>query len=212
MRFECRSTYHPKPLEPDDYIRPHDISVICSSSDDEEVVAARLAVDHLDILRAELEGQSVCHICDADSADWEHVYSATIEPAIDFAEIREDFGFRDPVNGLVFIHRAVFHPSTRDWQRLIIDSVCNMFPEDTAVVMRKDTTDLTDKELASLGFRIVAGWDLLFRPNMLKRDYDTAEDERHPVLSLKVPADAGEYVKQEWRREERADSHDYDVG
>lgn len=70
--------------------------------------------------------------------------------------------------GLVFIHRAVFHPFVRDWQRMIVDSICKMFPKGLATVMWKGTTDLTEKELASLGFRIVAGHDLLFRPNILK--------------------------------------------
>jgi hypothetical protein len=45
-----------------------------------------------------------------------------------------------------------------------------MFPSDTTTVMWKEMTHSRDKELASLGFRIVAGSDLLFRPNMLSRD------------------------------------------
>lgn len=86
MRFECRSIFYPKPLEPDDYIRPHDVSVICSTSD-EEVIAARLAVDYLDILRAEIDGESVCDVCDADSAGWKCVscHSGPTHRGIDFS-------------------------------------------------------------------------------------------------------------------------------
>jgi len=209
MRFETHSTYYPKPFEPDHYIRSHEVAVMCSvdegNEDDDynEVMAARLAVDYLDIFRAEAEGQSVLHICDADSSGWEHVYSATIEPAEDFAEIRKDFGFDDAITGLVFIHRAVFHPSLREWQRMIVDSVCRMFAEDTAIVMWKGTTDLSDKELASLGFRIVAGHNLLFRPNMLTNDYSTADDERLPHFG--VPGDADEYVEEQWESEDDSD-------
>lgn len=210
MKFDTRSTYHPKPSEPNHYIRSHVVSVMCSVQSDEEdeyeyeeVVAARLAVDYLDMMRIEVEGQSVFHVCDADSAGWEHVYAATIEPAVNFAAIRKDFGFDDAIMGLVFIHQAVFHPSMRPWQQMIVDSVCKMFPEATAAVMWKGTTDLSDKELAGLGFRIVAGHDLLFRPNMLMNDYDTATDDRWPDFD--VPPDAEDYVDEHWDCEEAGD-------
>jgi len=203
MRFDTRSTYCPKPFEPNHYIRSNVVSVVCPVQCDEEddyeygeAVAGRLAIDYLDICRIEAEGQSVLHVCDADSAGWDHVYAATIEPAANFTEIRQDFGFDDAIMGLVFIHQAVFHRSLRPWQQMIIDSVCKMFPESTATVMWRGTTDLTDKELASLGFRLVAGHDLLFRPNMLINQYDTATDERTPDFA--VPPDAEEYVDERW--------------
>ncbi len=197
MRFRCTSTFHPKPYEPSDYIRPNVIEVVCRTAGDEDAIAARLAVDYLDIANAERDGASVLHVCDADSSGWTGVYEATIEPAVNFAKIREDFGFDDPINGLLFLYSAVFHPDLSDWQRFVIDSVCSMFPEDTAMVMWKWTTQLSDKELASLGFRIVAGSDLLFRPNMLPREYSAAEDGRDPI-DLEVAEDAGDYVDQQW--------------
>jgi hypothetical protein len=204
MRFDTQSTYHPKPFEPKDYIRSHVVSVVCpvegdTDDDDyeyEEVVAGRLAVDYLDITRIEHEGHSVLDVCDSDSSGWEHVYSATIEPAEDFAELRKDFHFDDVITGLVLIHKAVFHQSLRPWQQMILDSVCKMFPESTAIVMEKGTVDLGDKELAGLGFRIIAGHDLLFRPNMLVSEYDTATDDRS--LDCTVPFDAEDYVEEHW--------------
>ncbi len=61
-----------------------------------------------------------------------------------------------------------------------------MFPSDTATLMWKHTTDLEPQELASLGFRIVAGWVMLFRPNMLENEYsalgDVARSVRYSVL------------------------------
>lgn len=173
------------------------IDVLCRTAGDEDTIAARLAVDYLDIAGAERDGASVLHVCDADSSGWTRVYEATIEPAVDFAMIRQDFGFDDPINGLLFLHSAVFHWDLLDWQRFVIDSVCSMFPDDTAMVMWKGTTQLSDKELASLGFRMVAGSDLLFRPNMLPREYSAEEDGRDPI-DLEVTEDAGAYVDQEW--------------
>lgn len=205
MRFECHSTFYPKPFEPSHYIRTGEIDVFCHTAGDQDTVAARLAVDYLDITRAESEGQSILYVCDSDSAAWMQVYEATIEPDINFAGIREDFGFDDPIHGLVFIHGAVFHRDLLPWRRFIIDSVCRLFPEDTATVMWKHATDLESKELASLGFRIIAGSELLFRPNMLENGYSALADPRDP-LDLIVAEDAQDHVDQQWSDLDDSDS------
>ncbi|TWU51555.1 hypothetical protein [Rubripirellula reticaptiva] len=209
MRFECQSTYYPKPTEPNHYIRTSEIDVWCHTAGDEPAIAARLAVDYLDIDRADSEGESILHVCDADSATWMQVYEATIEPDIDFLGIREDFGFDDPIHGLVFIHGAVFHPSVNAWRAYILDSVCGMFPVDTATVMWKRTTELEDKDLASLGFRKVAGSELLFRPNMLENAYSSSDDDRDPI-ELIVPEDAQNNVDQQWVERDDSDLADID--
>ncbi|EMI40842.1 hypothetical protein [Rhodopirellula sp. SWK7] len=207
MRLESRCIFYPKPIEPNGYICSHDISVICASDGggDREVVAARLAVDFLDIARIEEERVNVREVCDAESQEWHNVCSAMIEPGSDYTDLRKEFEIDCPVFGLVFIHQAVFHPSMLDWQRMIVESVSKLFPTETATVMWKRTTGMTDRELASLGFRIVAGQDLLFRPNMLRSEYETANDDRDPNFDLKVPSDAAAYVQQEWDREDRSD-------
>ncbi len=71
--------------------------------------------------------------------------------------------------------------------------------------MWKGETDLSDKEFASLGFRIVAGHDLLFRPNMLKNEYDSLEDRRNPI-DIEVEDDVGEYVLGAWKKLEPDDT------
>lgn len=91
---------------------------------------------------------------------------------------------------------------------MIIDSVSKLFSGETATVMWRGTTDMTDRELASLGFRIVAGEDLLFRPNVLRSEYETVNDDRDPNFDLKVPQEAAEYVQREW---ENAEQTDFDV-
>ncbi|EGF28733.1 hypothetical protein RBWH47_03765 [Rhodopirellula baltica WH47] len=210
MKIELRSIFYPKPVDPDGYLRPHELSVICQSSESEngEVVAARLAVDYLDISRAEDEGMNVWEVCDADSQGWYSVCSAILEPTAPFAEYRKELGIDHPVFGMAFIHRVAIHSSLRDWQQMIIDSVSKLFSGETATVMWRGTTDMTDQELASLGFRIVAGEDLLFRPNVLRSEYETVNDDRDPNFDLKVPQEAAEYVQREW---ENAEQTDFDV-
>lgn len=197
MRFECTSKYYPKPFEPNDLIRPHVIDVVVGTENGVETTAARLAVDFLDLRHAEHAGYSILHVCDADSAGWTHVFEAIIEPAIDFAELRQDFGFDDPVNGLLFLYRSVFHPTLRDWQRFIIDGVCAMFPSDTAMIIARNELELSEKDLASLGFRIVAGSDLLFRPNMLANEYSSVADGRDPS-AVTCPLESGARIDEQW--------------
>lgn len=197
MFFECNSTFYPKPTDLTHYIRKNEIDVWCQTAGDEPTVAARLAVDYLDITLAENEGQSIFLICDAHSAAWTEVYETTIEPDIEFLGIREDFGFDNPVHGLVVIHEAVFHPDINSWRTFILDSLCRMFPEDTATVMWNHTTNLEPKELASLGFRKVVGSKILFRPNMLENTYSALNDNRDPD-ELIVVEDAQEYVDEQW--------------
>jgi hypothetical protein len=200
MRLRCRFDYYPQPLDPHQYIRPVIVDVLCSSRADEEVVAGRLAIDHLDLGRAALQGKSVLEICDADSAAWESVYTALFEPAWDFAEIRRDFEFDDAINHVLFLHHSVFHPRLRDWQSFIVHHVSTLFGADSATVMWKGQTDLSDGELARLGFRMVAGHPLLFRPNMLKHPYDAIAEDLD-VFDLEVDRDVEQYVVEEWAKE-----------
>ncbi|QDT04834.1 hypothetical protein K227x_32310 [Rubripirellula lacrimiformis] len=209
MRFECNSIFYPKPTDPTHYFRTNEMNVWCYTDGDEPVVAARLAVDYLDIARAVSDGQSILHVCDADSSAWMHVYEATIEPDIHFLGIREDFGFDDPIHGLVFIHGAVFHPDLLLWRRFIIDSVCRMYPEDTATVMWKHTTDLAPNELASIGFRKIAGSKLLFRPNMLENAYSALDDDRDP-MDLVVADNAQDSVDDQWASLDDSGSSHFD--
>ncbi len=197
MRIEYHSTIYPKPSELNHYICSSEIDVWFPSEDGESVVAARLSVDYLDIARAVSAGESILHICDADSSAWMQVYEATIEPDINFLGLREDFGFDNPVFGMVFVHGAVFHPSVNSWRAYILDTICHIFPKDTATVMWKHTTEMEPKELASLGFRRVAGTELLFRPNMLENTYSALSDQREPNEWV-VPSEAQYYVDQQW--------------
>ena len=63
--------------------------------------------------------------------------------------------------------------------------------------MGRNETDMDDKERASLGFRMIAGSDILLRPNMLKNDYSAIDDDRD-TLNLVVPADVQDYINERW--------------
>jgi hypothetical protein len=162
------------------------------------VLAGRLAFDLLDIGRAEVAGENLYEICDADSAGWEGVYAALFEPEGEYGEIRRDFDFYEPIDHVLFLYKMVFHPAIRSWQSFILDHTATLFGHMSALTMWKGMTDLTDIEMSQLGFRIIAGQNLLFRPNMMKNEY-SADEEKRDVLGLVVPDDAGEYVERAWK-------------
>lgn len=197
MKFHCQFDYYPQPYEPNFYIREMIIDVVCGTAEGDEVVAGRLAIDHLDIIRADVSGESIYEVCDADSGGGERVFAGLFEPGTP-AEWRADFRFDEPICHLLFMHRSVFHPVLRDWQSYIIDHVAKLVGDDSAFVMWRGETDLSDHELARLGFRVIAGEDLRMRPNMYQHDYDAARDDRD-VLGFDVPNDVADYVERAWK-------------
>ncbi len=199
MRFSCNYDYYPQPYEPNFFLREMTVDVLCVSENDEEVTAARMAIDHLDIDRALDNRQDIYEICDADSSGWESVFEALFEPGTQ-AEWREDFKFDELISHILFMHRSVFHPVLFAWQSFIFDHVANLTGHAAAFVMWKGETDLTDSQLSDLGFRIIAGTDLRLRPNMLLNNYSASHESRD-VLDLQIPSDAQEYVDVNWKKQ-----------
>jgi hypothetical protein len=201
MRFKVKYEYNTVPDGPTQFIRSHLIDVVVNSEEFEPVVVARMAIDHLDMGLAAENGWHLVHVCDAVSAEWEHVYSTVIEPSPDFAEIRKDFGFDDAVNHLLYIRRVVCHPALKDWQDYIFDHVGYLFDVHSAMVLPRDETLLSEKQLASLGFRKIAGSDLLFRPLMLANEYAASTDERDPT-DIQAEYEWEDFVEESWDGED----------
>ena len=197
MRFSCHFDYYPEPWDPQFFINPVTVDVLCGDENGNDCLVARMAIDHLDLIRAETSGQDVLDVCDADSAGWEAVYSALFEPGEDFVELRRDFNFNDPVLDVLFLHRSAFHRSIYDLRMFIVDHAACLFGETTALVMWNSETGIPDSDLAKLGFRKIAGHELLFRPNMLVNAYDRANDAAR-ILDIEVSSSAAKEVEDEW--------------
>ena len=198
MEFQCRFNYFPKPIDPQQYLRNMTVDVVCPvENSDDYVVAARLQIDQLGLARPFEDGEDIYQICDADSAGWEAVFAGLFEPGTQ-AEWRKDFRFDEQISNLLFMYQAVFHPALVNWQQFIIDHVANLTGDDSAFVMWKGTTDLDDKQLSDLGFRIVAGTGLRFRVNCFQNEYSASEDARN-VNAIEVPADAQANVEKNWK-------------
>ena len=137
------------------------------------------------------------NVCDADSQGWLEVYEALFEPQGDEGELRREFDFDDLVSDVLFIHKAVFHPLIENWGGYILDHVSRLIDSNSATVMWQKTVGLSDKELAGVGFRRIAGEKLLFRPNMLQHPCDEEHALADP-MSIKIDEDAGGFVRKAW--------------
>ena len=75
-----------------------------------------------------------------------------------------------------------------------------MVSPDAYLVLWKSQTLVPEKELAQMGFQKIADAEaIIFRLNMLKQEYDASQD-RAIAEGLEVPADAGTYIEDLWRK------------
>lgn len=197
MRFSCNYDYFPAPCDPSMYINKMVVDVLVSNDEDEECLVARLAVDHLNVTRAEVDGENIFDICDSDSSEWEQLYGAIFESTDEGEELRQDFCIDDVIFDVLFLRRAVFHEVVRHYRMFVLDHISDLFGESSAIVMWKSEFDFTDSQLANLGFRKIAGQQLLFRPNMLKHKYDESTDAER-VHRLNPPKDTTSFIESKW--------------
>jgi hypothetical protein len=66
----------------------------------------------------------------------------------------------------------------------VIDTIGTLFCNETVLAMWHRTSGLSDAELASLGFRRIAGSELIYRHSVLRSDYS---DEH--ASGMDVPLD-----------------------
>ena len=68
------------------------------------------------------------------------------------------------------------------------------------LVLWKSQALVAEKELAEMGFQKIADAEaIFFRLNMLKPQYDASQDIAI-AEGLEVPADAGTYIEDLWRK------------
>lgn len=181
----------------DDYIRHLEISVECYDEDGlEAYLVGKLAVDQILWADAQTDGVSLFEVCDNDSQGMHEVHMILTKGKQEF---RPDLQINEVTNHVVFVYGAVFHPAVHPYRQGILDAALNLFGEENVAVMWKDTSGLSEAELAEMGFRKVAGCELIYRHSALR----TAFSDRHPRgMDADVAAEPEyeEWVLQEWKR------------
>lgn len=180
MRFDVRYEYHPAAElgDPFLFIDKYVVDVVVPADDDSyaDVLAARFAVDRIDRLRVDQQ-EDLFQVCDSDSQGWESVSATLFGLDVDPPDLRKDFHDSEAgvLFNLVFIWNMVIRSDAKHLATYLIHHVAALFPDESAVLMWHESNDLSESELASLGFRKIAGSALLLRPNLLKTSYDPSQ-------------------------------------
>jgi hypothetical protein len=90
-------------------------------------------------------------------------------------------------------------PTVHPYRQGVLDTAFTLFGQDSLAVMWKDTSGLPEAELAGLGFRKIAGCDLIYRHSALRTPFGDA----HPTgQEADVVADEEHeaWVRREWKR------------
>lgn len=146
-------------------------------------VVGKLEIDKLHWFDAEQDGQSLLHICDADSAGWLEVYEIMTE-ASRGGRLREDLQLEDFFVEVVFVHHFLLHPDIED-RVAVLDAAIRATTTDNSVVVTwyeaPQNTNLTELEFAELGFKKISGSSLIFRDNHFRYPFGDGFPEGRDV-------------------------------
>jgi hypothetical protein len=169
MRLYCEFSAPVARTELDDYVRPLKISARCYDRDGlNEYTVGRLALDQILWADALVDGVSLFEVCDNDSQGLHEVHTALTGGRQDF---RPDLRINEPTEHVLFLYGAVFHPAIYPYRQGILEAAFTLFGELSLAVMWKDTSGLSEAELAELGFCKIAGSELIFRHSALRTPF-----------------------------------------
>jgi hypothetical protein len=85
----------------------------------------------------------------------------------------------------------------------VIDTIGTLFGNECILAMWHGTTDLSDTELASLGFRRIAGSELIYRHSALRSDFvDEHPSGMDVPLEFEAQKSDAEWVLAEWKKDD----------
>lgn len=183
--------------EPDDYVRNMEVTIECFDEDcSNGYILGKLAMDQVLWADAVADGASLFDICDNDSQGLHEAHVILSKGTDGF---RKDLKVPDDTSHVMFIYGAVFHPLIHPFRQGIVDSAVNLFGRNSLAVMWKETTGLSEAELADMGFRKIAGAELIYRHNALPNAFS----ERHPRgqdADVEALPEHQERVLEEWKK------------
>jgi hypothetical protein len=196
MRLQCEFSTPAARSEVDDYVRHLVITVEAFGKDYDLYVVGKLAMDQILWNDALTDGVPLFDICDNDS---QGLHEAHVILTNGNDSFRPDLRVQEVTRHVMFLYGAVFHPAIHSYRQGILDTAFNLFGEESVALMWLDTSGLTEAELAELGFKKIAGEDLIFRHSALRTPFS----ERHPQgqdAELEAIPEWEEWVLREWEQ------------
>ncbi len=181
-----------------DYVRALQLDIFGCDANGDRILLGKMAADQVLIGDAQVDGMSLFNVCDEDSQGLHDAYVALFD---DHGEFQSELNLDDHADTLIFIWRAVVHPRLLPYLQGVIATIGSLFSEATVVAMWHSTTGMSDAELASLGFRRIAGSGLIYRHTALRSDFTN----EHPTgLDVPVEFEAeesdAEWVLAKWKK------------
>lgn len=197
MRLHCEFSTLVARTDLDDYIRHLEVSVGCYDEERlNEYVVGKLAMDQIHWANALVDGVSLFEICDNDSQGLHEVHTILTKGKQEF---RLDLKINEPVDHVMFLYGAVFHPSIHAYRQGILAATFRLFGEMSLAVMWKDTSSLSESELADLGFCKIAGSDLIFRHSAVRTKFGDEHPTGQDADVVALP-EYEEWVEEQWKR------------
>lgn len=191
-----------------DYVRVLKIDIFGCDAVGERILLGRIAADQVLVGDARTEDMSLFDVCDQDSQGLHNAYVALFDEQ---GEFQPELEVEDFTDHFIFVWRAVLHSRLSPYLQGIIDTIGTMFGSECVLGMWHQTTDLSDAELSQLGFRRIAGSNLIYRHSALKSDFSN----EHPS-GMDVPFDFEaeqsdeEWVLAKWKKDKTATFDDVD--
>jgi len=194
VRISCTFATPMALMDDEDYLRPLDITIM--GWDSKKELWRNVGKVFADLVlwsQAELDGVSLFDVCDGDSQGWYEVHQILTE---DRDDIRRDLELDDLFHHVLFIYDLFLVEALTPHFQPILDSVANLFGESVIVAMWLEDGLCSQKHLAELGFRKIAGERLIYRHNAHMTDFA----RKHP-RGLNVEFEATE-THESWFDEE----------
>lgn len=183
--------------DPEDYVRPMEITVIEFGERGAAHMIGKLAVDQVLWADAEARGVPLSAVCDQDSQGLQEVYTILTKCRERF---RPDLEIDEFTHQMMFVNRFVLHPLFRPFSQAILNAALKIWGELTLGAMWRDTSDLSEKQLADLGFRKITRSRLIFRHLSLRTPFDDAREHRDSdeLEPVKPTREHEAWVLREW--------------
>jgi len=180
-----------------DYVRALQLDISGCDADGNRILLGKIAADQVLVGDAQVDGMSLFDVCDEDSQGLHDAYVALFD---ENGEFQSELNLDDHADTLIFIWRAVVHPRLLPYLQGVLATIGSLFSEATVVAMWHSTTGLSDAELATLGFRRIAGVGLIYRHSALRSDFtDTNPTGMDVPLEFEAEELDAEWVLARWK-------------
>jgi hypothetical protein len=197
MRLRCEFSTPVSRSEEDDYVRHLVINIECYDKDyDHPYIVGKLAMDQILWSDALADGVTLFDICDNDSQGLHDVHFI-LTKGHDY--VRPDLRIKGTTNHVVFLYGAVFHPTIHAYRQGILDTAFNLFGGESVALMWLDTSGLPEADLAELGFKKIAGENLIFRHSAHRTPFSEWQSQGQDADVEALP-EYEEWVMKEWEQ------------